>query len=102
MKHLNQKGYPLDDVRQGFNLNPAIDELEQRISDGTIKIVRNDIMTVHLLDAATEQERTTKRRRLVKIEDRDNIHIDGVAAILCALIVRQKHYEILEEILKNN
>ena len=102
VKHLNQKGYPLDDVRQGFNLNPAIDELEQRISDGTIKIVRNDIMTVHLLDAATEQERTTKRRRLVKIEDRDNIHIDGVAAILCALIVRQKHYEILEEILKNN
>lgn len=102
VKHLNQKGYPLDDVRQGFNLDPAIEELEKRLSDGTIKIVRNDILTAHMLDAATEQERTTKRRRLVKIEDRDNIHVDGVAAILCGLIVRQKHYEILEEILKNN
>ena len=28
--------------------------------------------------------------------------IYGVAAILCGLIVRQKHYEVLEEILKNN
>lgn len=101
VKHLGQKGYPLDDVRQGFNLSPALDELENRLQEGTLKVVRNDIMTCHLLDAATEQERTTKRRRLVKIDDRDFIHIDGVAATLCALIVRQKHYEVLEDLLKN-
>lgn len=101
VKHLGQKGYPLDDVRQGFNLNPALDELENRLREGTLKVVRNDIMVCHLLDAATEQERTTKRRRLVKIDDRDFIHIDGVAATLCALIVRQKHYEVLEDLLKN-
>ena len=101
VKHLSQKGYPLDNVRQGFNLNPAIDELENRLREGSLKVVRNDIMLAHLLDSATEQERTTKRRRLVKIDDRDFIHIDGVAATLCALIVRQKHYEVLEDLLKN-
>lgn len=101
IKHLSQKGYPLDDVRQGFNLNPALDELEQRLKDGTLKIVKNDIFTCHALDSATEQERTTKRRRLVKIDERDSVHIDGIAATLCALIVRQKHFEVLEKILKN-
>ena len=92
-------GFHMDDVYQGENLSPVIDELEGLIKDGKIDIGDNDLLKIHFLDSALKQNAETLRKRLVKVSG--NVHIDGTAALLDAICVRQKRWNEIGEQLKN-
>ena len=62
----------------------------------------NDLLKIHMLDAAQQIESNTSahpRKKLVKISK--NAHVDGVAAILDALCLRQNHWAELGKRLMN-
>ena len=88
IQDLKQAGYTCDDVYQGENLSSVIDFCEAAFKDGRINIGDNDLLKVHLLNAAMKRNSETDRRKLVKIKP--SVHIDGTAALLDALTVRQK------------
>ena len=81
-------GFHMDDVYQGENLTPVIQETEGLMKDGKIKIGDNDLLKIHFLNSALKINAETERRKLIKIEQR--AHIDGMAAMLCSMCVRQK------------
>lgn len=81
-------GFHMDDVWQGENLTPVIQETEGMIKDGKIKIGMNDLLKVHFLNSALKVNTETERCKLIKISK--NSHIDGMAAFLCGMTVRQK------------
>ena len=83
-------GFHMDDVYQGFNLSGVIDECEGMMRDGRFCIGDNDLLKIHLMDAAVKQNADDLRKRLVKVSAK--VHIDGTAALLDALTVRQKYY----------
>lgn len=83
-------GFHMDDVYQGENLSPVLDETEGLIKDGKIIIGDNDLLKIHLLDSAVKQNAETLRKRLIKVSA--GVHIDGTAALLDALTVRQKWF----------
>jgi phage terminase large subunit-like protein len=87
---LRGAGFQCDDVYQGENLSTVIDYTEAAFKDGRVNIGNNDLLKVHLLNSAMKRNSETDRRRLVKI--RPTAHIDGTAALLDALTVRQKWY----------
>ena len=60
----------------------------------------NDLLKVHLLDTALKTEAESGRSKPVKMSA--NAHIDGTAALLDAMTVRQKYYAEIGEQLKNN
>ena len=84
----NDGGFLMDDVYQGWNMTPAINRLEGELKERRIKIGDNSLLRVHLLDTALQRDRMTKRVKIVKLND--NSHIDGTAALLDALIVKDK------------
>lgn len=84
----NDGGFLMDDVYQGWNMTPAINKLEGELKEKRIKIGDNALLRVHLLDTALQRDRMTKRVKIVKLND--NSHIDGCAALLDALIVKDK------------
>jgi len=92
-------GFQMDDVYQGENLSPVIDETEGMIKDGKIHIGGNDLMKIHLLDSALKTNAETQRKRLIKVSA--NVHIDGTAALLDAMTVRQKWYSEIGDQLRN-
>ena len=92
-------GFHCDDVFQGFNLTPVINEFGGLLKDGRIHIGDNDLMKIHLLNTALKHDNQTERVRLVKISTND--HIDGTAALLDAFTVRQKHWKEIGGQLEN-
>lgn len=84
----NDGGFLMDDVYQGWNMTPAINKLEGVLKEKRLKIGNNPLLRVHLLDTALQKDRMTKRVKIVKLNE--NSHIDGVAALLDALIVKDK------------
>ena len=84
----NDGGFLMDDVYQGWNMTPAINKLEGELKEGNIKIGDNALLRVHLLDTALQRDRMTKRVKIVKLNEYS--HIDGTAALLDALIVKDK------------
>jgi len=84
----NDGGFLMDDVYQGWNMTPAINKLEGELKEKRIRIGDNTLLRVHLLDVALQRDRMTKRVKIVKLND--SSHIDGVAALLDALIVKDK------------
>lgn len=99
IQDLNSFGFKTDDVYQGHNLTPVIFECEGLIKDGHLHIGDNALLKIHLLDSAIESDNRTQKVRLVKLAKRS--HIDGTAALLDALCVRQKWYAELGDRLKN-
>lgn len=99
IQDLKAYGYQTDDVYQGFNMTPAINTFEGMLRDGTIHIGDNDLLKVHLLDSALKKDNDTERAKLVKL--RKYGHIDGTAAVLDAMIVRDKWWAELSDRLKN-
>ena len=93
-------GFHMDDVFQGFNLTPVINEFDGLLRDGKIHIGDNDLLKIHLLNAALKHDSQTDRVRLVKIKATD--HIDGCAALLDAMTVRQKHWAEIGGQLQNS
>lgn len=84
----NDGGFMMDDVYQGWNMTPAINRLEGELKEKRIKIGDNALLRVHLLDTALQRDRMTKRVKIVKLNG--DSHIDGTAALLDALIVKDK------------
>ena len=89
----------MDDVFQGENLTPVINEVDGLIREGRFECGDNDLLKIHLLNAALKQNNETNRKRLVKIAQTQRI--DGVAAFLDAMCVRQKWFAEIGEQLKN-
>lgn len=85
---LKDYGFLCDDVVQGFNLSPVIQEAEGFIRDGKMHIGDNDLLKVHLLDTALKFSAEKERCKIVKLNHK--VHIDGTASLLCAMTVRQK------------
>lgn len=92
-------GFHLDDVWQGENLYGVIQETQGLLEDGKIHLGDNDLLKSHLLNAAIKMSTERGRGKLVKINPA--LHIDGAAALLDAMTVRQKYYKDLGEQLKN-
>lgn len=99
VQEMKQYGFHMDDVFQGFNLTPVIYETEAMLKDRKLCIGDNDLLKVHLLDSALKFDGNSDRCKLVKM--RKNSHIDGTAALLDALCVRQKYYGEISRQLKN-
>ena len=81
-------GFQVDDVFQGENLYGVIQETEGLLEDGKIHIGDNDLLKMHLLNSAIKMSNERGRGRLVKVHP--SLHIDGTAALLDAMTVRQK------------
>ena len=92
-------GFHMDDVFQGFNLTSVIRETEGLARDGVFNIGDNDLLKVHLLDTALKTESESGRSKPVKMSA--TAHIDGAAALLDAMTVRQKYYAEIGGQLKN-
>lgn len=99
VQEMAQYGFHMDDVFQGYNLTPVIRETEGVMRDGTFCIGDNDLLKVHLLDMAVKIEAESGRCKPVKMNA--TAHIDGGAALLDAMTVRQKYYAEIGEQLKN-
>lgn len=99
VQDMAQYGFHMDDVFQGFNLTPVIRETEGLMRDGAFCIGDNDLLKIHLLDMAMKIEAESGRCKPVKMSA--TAHIDGGAALLDAMTVRQKYYSEIGEQLRN-
>jgi len=99
VQQMDGYGFHMDDVFQGFNLHPVITEFEGLLKDGKICIGDNDLLKIHLYNSALKISTEKGRSRLVKVNP--VVHIDGMAALLDAMTVRQKWYGEIGDQLKN-
>lgn len=93
-------GFHMDSVYQGTNLSGVIRETYGRLMDGNINIGDNDLLAVHLLDAAMKVDTESTKQKLIKI--RKNAHVDGVAALLDAMCMRSAHFDEIGAQLQND
>ena len=96
---MKEYGFHVDDVYQGWNLSPVIEETEGLIKDGCINIGDNDLLKMHFYNSALKVNAENERKQLIKVESRS--HIDGMAAFLDAMTVRQKYWGEIGHQLKN-
>ena len=99
VQDMRNYGFVLDDIFQGENLYPVILETQGLLEDGKIHIGNNDLLKLHLLNSAIKMSAERGRGKLVKINP--NQHIDGCAALLDSMTVRQKWFAEYGEQLKN-
>ena len=92
-------GFQMDDIYQGENLWPVLQEMEGLIADGRVHIGDNDLLKSHLLNSAIKMSTERGRGKLVKVNP--SLHIDGCAALADAFTVRQKWSAEIGEQLKN-
>lgn len=103
VQDMEQYGFHMESVFQGYNLTGVEDNLEGMMKNGQIRCADdNDLLKLHFVDAAQQMETGTSahaRKKLVKMSK--NAHVDGVAAILDALCMRQSHWAELGDQLRN-
>lgn len=99
VQEMSAYGFHMDDVFQGENLYPVLKEFEGIVKDKQIRIGDNDLLKAHLLNAAIKMSNERGRGKLVKINP--TARIDGVAAVIDAMTVRQKWFGEIGEQLKN-
>lgn len=99
VQDLKNYGFHMDDVYQGENLYPVILETQGMLEDGKIHIGNNDLLKAHLLNSAIKMSTERGRGKLIKLAP--SLHIDGCAALLDAMTVRQKWHEVIGEQIKN-
>jgi phage terminase large subunit-like protein len=99
VQDMSAYGFHMDDVYFGENLYGVMMETQGLLEDGVIHIGDNDLMKMHLLNSAVKMSTERGRGKLVKLSP--SVHIDGVAALLCAMTVRQKYHNEIGEQLKN-
>ena len=92
-------GFHMDDVYQGFNLTPVIREFEGVMGDKIVRIGQNQLLKIHLYNSAVKMDTSQNRLMLEKLGSRTRI--DGTAAVLDAMTVRQKWYGEIGGQLKN-
>ena len=99
VKKMEQYGFHMDSVYQGENLTGVINLTEGTAKDGGFCIGDNDLMAVHMLNAALKLNAETGRKKLIKLHQTD--HVDGMAALLDAMCMRQVYGTELGEQLRN-
>ena len=99
IQDMKQYGFVVDDVFQGENLYGVLQETEGLLADGKIHMGDNDLLKMHLLNSAIKMSTERGRGKLVKVSP--SVHIDGTAALVDALTVRQKWYSEIGEQLRN-
>lgn len=103
VQDMKEFGFKMESVFQGYNLTGVEDNLEGMLKNGTLRCADdNDLLKIHLLDAAQMMEAGTSahaRKKLVKLSR--NAHVDGVAAILDALCMRHNYWAEYGEQLRN-
>ena len=99
VQDMDAYGFHMDDVFQGYNLHPVIQETEGLLKDKKIHIGDNDLLKIHLFNSALKISTEKGKSKLVKIKP--TAHIDGMAALLDAMTVRQKWYGEIGAQLKN-
>ena len=104
VQKLEKKHFHTESVTQGFNLSNVSDTFEGLLREGRIRDMDdNDLLKIHFADAAQQMESNTEqahpRKKLVKISK--NAHVDGVAAILDAMAMRQFQWAKLGPRLEN-
>lgn len=92
-------GFQMDDVFQGYNLTPVINEMEGLMREGKIRYAKNSLLKMHLLDTALKKDNESNKVKIIKLDSK--CHIDGTAALLDALCVRQKWYGEIGSQLEN-
>ena len=92
VQDMEADGYQMESVSQGSNLTGVLIDMEGMIKDGRLRCINdNDLMKIHMLDAALKFEEGTNRRRLIKMAPK--AHIDGMAALSDAICMRHNYYE---------
>ena len=103
VQDMERASYHMESVFQGYNLTGIEDNFEGMLREGRIKCINdNDLLKIHLMDAAQQIESNTSahsRKKLVKLSK--NAHVDGVAAILDAMCMRQNHWAEMGKRLMN-
>ena len=99
VQDMKQYGFHMDDVYQGENLYGVIQETQGLLEDNKIHIGDNDLLKAHLLNSAIKMSTERGRGKLVKLSP--SLHIDGTAALLDAMTVRQKWHDEIGEQIKN-
>ena len=104
IQKLEKKHFHTDTVTQGFNLSNVSDTFEGMLREGRIRDMDdNDLLKIHMADAAQQMESNTEqahpRKKLVKISK--TAHVDGVAALLDAIAMRQFKWDKLGPRLEN-
>ena len=99
VQDLKRYGFQTDDVYQGDNLWGVLQEMEGLMKDGKVYIGDNDLLKIHLLNAAIKMSVERGRGKLIKLEP--TAHIDGTAALADAFCMRQKYHDEIGEQLQN-
>lgn len=99
IQDLNSFGFHTDDVFQGDNLWGTIQQCEGLLKDNKLHIGQNPLMKMHLLDSAIKINPERGKGKLIKLNQ--YCHIDGTAALLDALVVREKWFNEIGDRLKN-
>ena len=99
VQDMSAYGFHMDDIYQGENLYGVIQETQGLLEDGKIHIGDNDLLKIHLLNSAIKMSTERGRGKLVKLSP--SVHIDGTAALLDSMCVRQKYYAEIGAQLRN-
>jgi phage terminase large subunit-like protein len=99
IQDLKAFGARCDDVWQGENLWGVMQETEGLMKDGKVCIGDNDLLKMHFLNSAVKMSTERGRGKLIKVSP--TAHIDGMAAFLDAMTVRQKWWPEIGHQLKN-
>lgn len=99
VEDMKKYGFHMDDVYQGTNLTPVIKETEGLIKDGAFNIGNNNLLKSHLLNVALKHDSENQKVKPIKMTSRSRI--DGAAALLDAMTVRQKWYAEIGNQLRN-
>ena len=99
VQDLSAYGFHCDDVFQGDNLWPVLQDMEGQIRDKKIRIGNNNLLKAHLLNSAIKMSTERGRGKLVKINATSRI--DGTAALSDAMCMRQKYYAEIGHQLRN-
>ena len=99
IQDLQAYGFHCDSVYQGENLYGVMQETQGLLEDRKIHIGDNDLLKMHMLNSAVKMSVERGRGKLVKLSP--SLHIDGMAALLDAMTVRQKYYAEIGVQLKN-
>lgn len=100
---LKAYGFQTDSVSQGYNLGGICDTLDAMVRERKIRSAEdNSLLKIHFYDSAIQSETNTAahpRHRLAKVSTK--AHVDGVAAILDALCMRQVYWGEIGDRLTN-
>ena len=99
VQDMKSYGFHMDDVYQGENLYGVMQETQGLMEDRKVHIGDNDLLKIHLLNSAIKMSNERGRGKLIKLSP--SLHIDGCAALLDAMTVRQKYFSEIGEQLRN-